>query len=352
MEKEILNIKPLEKQKNIHKNKILGIIFARSFCSIGILIFHYFCHSNGNFKFLFTTANATFGFMFTTSFFCISGTVLYHNYPKIKSLKIFYYKRWRSIFPSYYICFSYFFLNTAFVRHKLFYNGHWTKLFYTLFGLDGYLSYKIKTYFIVGEWFLGAIIMIYILYPLLLWLINKNIFIIYLIVSFFYFIMYKTNIFIIIKDINIITCINSFYFGMIFIKYKHFFFNNKITLIISIILLTILCLIKINNFILIHQIQGFSLYVILIRFGTFIMSKYKAKIFNEISTISYSIYLIHHRIIYNILGLSNPIEWYLHIILLGIVFALTIICSQIHFIVVNSVINSRIFKKLDSFFMV
>ena len=163
--------------------------------------------------------------------------------------------------------------------------------------------------------------------------------------------MYKTDIFIIIKDINIITCINSFYFGMISRKYKRFFFDNKIALIISLIIFEFLCNIKINNFILIFQIQGFSLYIILIQIGTYIMSKSKTKIFNQISSISYSIYLIHHKIIYAVLGLNNPTEWFLHLTTLGFVFILTFICSKIHSLIVNSIINSPIFKKIDSFFM-
>ena len=100
--------------------------------------------------------------------------------------------------------------------------------FFSLIGLDGYLSYRITTYFIVGEWFLGAIIIIYALYPLLLWFLNKNIFLTYCIMGFSYFIIYKTNIFMIIKEINLITCINSFYFGMISIKYKRFFLEVKL----------------------------------------------------------------------------------------------------------------------------
>lgn len=193
MKKSLLNIQILENLKKRTKSKISGIIFARALCSIGILIFHYFCHANGNFKLLFLTSNATWGFMFSTSFFCISGTVLYYNYPKIISFKKFYYKRWKSIFPPYYICFLYFFLKNAFINQKLYYKGHWAKLLFTLLGLDGYLSYRIETYYIVGEWFLGAIIIIYVLYPLLLWLMRKNIFIIYFIVGVFYIIMYKTN---------------------------------------------------------------------------------------------------------------------------------------------------------------
>ena len=57
---------------------------------------HYFCYSNGTFKFFYTSANANWGFLFVTAFFAISGAVLYYNYPKIisfKDLKIFYYKR-------------------------------------------------------------------------------------------------------------------------------------------------------------------------------------------------------------------------------------------------------------------
>ena len=111
--------------------------------------------------------------MFSTTFFCISGAVLYYNYPLIYSKKTFYYKRWKRIFPSYYICFTFFYLNRAFTAYKFFFRGHWTKILYSIIGLDSYLSYKLNTYFIAGELFLGAIIIIYLLYPLILWIINK-----------------------------------------------------------------------------------------------------------------------------------------------------------------------------------
>lgn len=345
-------IEEIQKKKLItFKTKLSGITFARVICCLLIIIFHYFCHSNGNFKFFFRTANATWGFISTTAFFCISGTVLNYNYPEIKSLKIFYYKRWRSIFPSYYICFCYFFFNNAFTNHRLFYNGHWSKLFYTLIGLDGYLYYRINTYFIIGEWFLGAIIIIYVSYPFLLWIMEKNIFIIYFIIIIFYYIMYKTNFFIIYKDTNLITCINSFYFGMISIRYKNRILENKISLLISIIIFIYLSLIKLNDFILLHQIQGYSFYIILIRLGEYIISKTKTDLFDEISKISYSLYLIHHRIIFSVLGLYNPFNWYLHLILILCTIIFSIICSMIHFIVVQSMLKSNLFKKIDSFFL-
>lgn len=179
------------------RKSLLGIIFARSFCSIGIVIFHYFCHSKGTFKLFYLTANSSWGYLFVISFYSISGTVLYYNYSKIPSMKTFYFKRWKSIFPSYYICFIFFFIQNVFKFHKLFYNGHWSRLIFTVFGMDGYLRYRFKTYGLVGEWFLGSIIILYILYPLLSWIMNKNILIIHFIVLTFYPLMYLTNFFII-----------------------------------------------------------------------------------------------------------------------------------------------------------
>lgn len=97
------------KTKLSNQKQILSeIVFIRSICSLGILIFHYFAHSKGNFKLLYKTANSAWGFMFVTNFFCISGSVLFYNYPRINSIKSFYYKRWKSIFPSFYTCYIYF----------------------------------------------------------------------------------------------------------------------------------------------------------------------------------------------------------------------------------------------------
>lgn len=333
------------------RKSLLGIIFARSFCAIGIIIFHYFCHSKGKFKLLYSTANSSWGYLFVISFYSISGNVLYYNYSKIQSLKTFYFKRWKSIFPSYYICFTYFFIKNVFKYHKLFYNGHWSRLIFTIFGMDGYLGYRFKTYSLVGEWFLGSIIVLYILYPLLAWIMNKNILIIHFIVLSFYPLMYLTNFFIISNDRNIITCIYSFYFGMLALKLNILFFKNKIIFIISFFVLIFLCLIRISKFTLIYQIQGFALFIVLIYIGEFLMLTRFKMIFKEISILSYNIFLFQHRIILEILSVNNPTKWYLHLILLGITIILTILCAKILFLVVNNFFKSYYFKKFESKFI-
>lgn len=336
---------------NNSKNRLSGITFSRAFCSFGILVFHYFSHSKGTFKLFYFTANSSWGFMFVTSFFAISGTVLYYNYPRVISLKAFYFKRWRAIFPSYYISFMYFFIKNVFKYKKLFYKGHWPSLIFTVFGVDGYLSYRFETYFIVGEWFIGAIIILYILYPLLSWLMNKNIFIIHFIACACYPLMYLTNYFIIKKTRNIMTCLYSFYFGMLSLKFQNLFFKNKITFIISFFILVFLCFIRISDIILIFQIQGFLIFIILVQLGEFLMFTRIKFFIKEISILSYNIFLFHHKIILNILGVINPKEWYLHLILLGISIILTILCYKVLFLVVINILKSYYFKKIESNFI-
>lgn len=344
----------MKKEENFfEKNKkIVGIIFARAFCCMGIVIFHFFSHSKGSFKILYRTSNNSFGFMYVTTFFSISGAVLYYNYPKIKSIKSFYFKRWKSIFIPFYLCYIYYYLRNSMAYHKLLFKSQLSKLFITLIGFDSYLHYRIKnTCYLVGEWFLGAIIIIYLLYPLLsLFIIKNN----YLIITFVFLInvfMYKTNFFIIPKSKNIISCLTSFYFGVITIKYKYFFFGNYIILLISFIILLSLSIFNITSFFFVLQIQGYCLYILLINIGQYIMQTKLNIIFKEISILSYNIFLFHHYIILDILHIINPIEWYLHIILLTIVFVLTIIYSKINLMVFTSIIESKPFKKFESLFI-
>ena len=135
---------------------------------------------------------------------------------------------------------------------------------------------------------------------------------------------------------------------MFIINYKRFVYGNIILLLFSLMVLLFLCLVKINSsFVLIMQIQGLSLYIILIIIGKFFMSKIYSQIFKQISNLSYSIYLFHHRIINDIQGINNPNEWYLHLLLLGAVIALTIIASSIHLMVVNSIMKSKIILSIN-----
>lgn len=338
----------MELEKNDKKDRIMGIEFARAFCAIGIIMYHYFCHSAGTFKFFYATANAGWGDICVTVFFAISGLVLYYNYPKISSLKVYYWKRWKSIFPAFYLCFLFFYLCNVFKFHNLFYIGSPLKFIFTILGIDGYFLYKITNYYIIGEWFLGAIIFLYLIYPLLSFIFNKNVIIILPFLIIGYILMYHTDYFQILKFRNLITCMLSFYFGMIVSKYKEFFFQNKFLGFFSLIIFLFLCCFHLPNFYLNQQLQGFLLLIILVQSGNYLMKTKIKNIITEISNLSFYIFLFQHIIILDMLGVANPEKWYKILIVLFSTIVLTIICAKVLSIVVNALLNSRILKKIES----
>ena len=148
-------------------SRIPAIAFIRAICAIGIIAFHVSCYTAPEaVKLLHTYANGNWGSIFVGIFFLISGGVLYLNYPSAANLKSFYYKRWKAIFPMFYVTWLYYYLNAVIAAGTPFYNGSPWTLLLTAVGLDGYLAYRIPGYYIVGEWFLGAIVLLYCLYPL------------------------------------------------------------------------------------------------------------------------------------------------------------------------------------------
>ena len=142
--------------------------------------------------------------------------------------------------------------------------------------------------------------------------------------------MKKTNFFRIINDCNLITCIQSFYFGMISVELKGFLLTKRISGVVSLIILIFLCNYHFAPpFVLIYQMQGFSLFILLVNRGNFIMKMKFKYIFLKISKLSYYMYLIHHCIIKDVLGVNNPNEWYNSIIILLVSILIIIIYSKI-----------------------
>ena len=146
-----------------------GLDFARAFAAIGIVVFHFYCHSSSAHKLFLNNANGAWGTAINYLFFALSGYLLHSKYGKQEiSLTGFYYKRWKATMPAYIAVFLFaYFLNVC-ESGKLFY---WEiprgRLLLSFIGMDGYVAWVRPTYFITGEWFLGAILVAYCAYPLL-----------------------------------------------------------------------------------------------------------------------------------------------------------------------------------------
>ena len=218
--------------------------------------------------------------------------------------------------------------------------------------MDGYFLYKFDNYYIVGEWFLGAIIMLYLLYPIISYIKNKNILILPCLFILGYIGMYCTNFFEIEKSRNLIICASSFYLGMIAIEFKDFLFKNKIFGLISFGILIITIYVKLPNFILFQQIQGILLLIVLIQSGNYIMKTQIENAIVEISKLSFCIFLLQHKVIIWIQSFFNPSDWYKIFIILSSVIIATLIFAKILQVIVNKLLNTSLFKKFEIKFLV
>ncbi len=98
------------------------------------------------------------------------------------------------------------------------------------------MNHGFSTWYLTGEWFLGALVILYVIFPILLWMIKKFkyswILLIILLIPAYHFAIDTA----LLKEIGIhtdggtdlITSVFYFYVGMILAKYKNFVFNNKL----------------------------------------------------------------------------------------------------------------------------
>ena len=338
-----------------NKQRDLSIDFIRSLCAIGIIIFHFYCHTDDSLtKMFYEFANGSFGNTIVNIFFIISGAMLYYNNPKIDCLKNFYYKRFKSIFPMFYLTFIIFYLIFAIRSRDFLYGGNPVKLLLTLFGLDGYFFYLEPNYYQVGEWFLGAIVILYAIYPLLLRIFNKSVILATIIAIVLYSVVFIPNLFKVNIACNLFSCLISFELGMILMKYNQIWKKNVIIFIVSFILSIVIVFVKIDF---IHQnifnhLLALCLFFILSYLGDFIMqNKICRKVFTEISKLSFAIFLLQHIVIRFVLGRYMPINnWIAILCLLGII-AITIALAKVLTLINDQLLKCKPFRKLDKFFL-
>ncbi|MDT3387879.1 MAG: acyltransferase family protein [Bacteroidota bacterium] len=295
--------------------RIGGIDELRGLLAIGIALFHFF--AEGHYYGSWATHNATadWGSVIVYIFFIVSGICLYKSNSEVK-LPHFYYKRWKSIFPSFYIAWiSFYILRTVTTGN---FNPDSASLWtipLTVFGVDGYFLYLAPNFYLIGEWFLGAIIIIYLLYPLILYLF-KNYFswLIILLAVLTLLVSLSDNLFRVYDARNIICCIAGFVIGMV-LGEKDYLLNNKYVLVVSMILSLLLVFFNLSSFlpqillILLlstslfivarYMLENMSANIVLNRMGGGVLLRY-------IGGISYQVFLVQHIVIIVFYKFFNP----------------------------------------------
>ena len=211
----------------------------------------------------------------------------------------------------------------------------------------------------MGEWFLGAIIILYGIFPVIIKIMeirkNSDFVLLLCIFSLYIWQIWHDHIFIINSYRNMISCLVSFYIGILISKYYQeivYVQANTFIVICEFFLYAIarVFIIPINRNILMH-ILGVIVFLILITIGRIIMSHKNvcSSLIKDIAKISFCIYIVHHRIAYFLvpkLAISmKPLETILiviSILCLTLCFASFIYFVQLRCITITErVLNNR-----------
>lgn len=332
--------------------KINELDFIRAFCALGIIGYHLSSHTAPVApKILYECANGSLGPIFVEVFLMISGGVLYHNYSNIASLRQFYFKRWKSIFPMFYLVWSFRFIDLVLNSGFSFTSNNPYTLLFTILGVDGYFLYKFPTYYLVGEWFLGAIIMLYILYPLFLILVNRFGWKLLIFSLPIWIWQVETNIFVISSTRNLIYCSCIFLLGMLIFKYK--LYDKKELQIAALFICSFLLTVHFN--ILrryIRIIISFFGFILLFCTGSLVMKSSKLNsIFSLLSRLSYPLFLVHHFIVVGLVNFFQPTT--MHSVLF--VYILSIFISTIYAwccdIIFHTLTKTAWFMRIENHFL-
>lgn len=107
-------------------------------------------------------------------FFVVSGASLMYVYSEKLEIISFYKKRFSAIYPMFWIAYILAFLYEFFRNRGLSLDYPRSRFLLTALGMDGYLSFYTETYYLLGEWFLGCLILLYLLFPLLRWGVKRH----------------------------------------------------------------------------------------------------------------------------------------------------------------------------------
>ncbi len=283
--------------------RLFYLDYIRAVATMSIVLFHLLCEQTV-IKYWPAKANFSLGDVAVGMFFILSGVSLIYTYEDNFSMKEYYKKRFMSIYILFWLTYFIFFMYDFFTSRGINESIPICRLIYSVLGIDGYISYKVQCFYLIGEWFLGCIIILYIVFPLLLWLYKKSKLVLAIMVMLIYFITLKNYKFEINMDRNVLIVLPLFVFGM----YFHYLLDKlkqlnswiKYIGIVGMILILGGFLFRgdlIAHNILICGTLAFLLLYCISKFCDIRCIRYSVEL---ISKYSYTIFLTHHFIYYRI----------------------------------------------------
>lgn len=293
------------------KPKIPAITFVKGVSAMGVVCCHFFTPLTNidiyHRYHVLNYANGYWGGVWVQVFLMVSGFLLHYHYSDSLDLKRYAVKRWRGIYPMFYIAYLFFMYGKICDWRSVFYYGHPWSYLLTVLGMDGYLMGRLPAYYIIGEWFLGVIIILYILYPLLRLAFRKNDLLAFLGTLVLYILFLDKPI---TNDNGLWTvssCMVSFALGMLACCHRKVFFSKW-----TVGAAAVLCLVlwrqefPFPSNLGIH-LMGTGMFIVLFALGEKLMAIRPAGwFFGLLGDLSYPVFLVHNQIIPRIVGSWNP----------------------------------------------
>ena len=165
-------------RQTVGKPRVFYLDLIRALAALLIVLAHFNHHLDergGGYVLTREPFGISVGALGVSLFLIISGAALTLTYRRPIDLKKFYRKRFLNIYPMFW---------TAWVLATLYLTlisngrppnvGPARTFIFTLLGIDGLaLNFHFRTMYLLGEWFIGFIILYYLVFPLLLWAIDR-----------------------------------------------------------------------------------------------------------------------------------------------------------------------------------
>lgn len=310
----------------LKSDRFFELDLIRSIATVFILLFHFnICaQTNGvayDHLYIHIGRNLYLGQQGVALFFILSGCTSTLSFQSIlqrtdsykKAVLEYYGKRLLAVLPLYWCAYFIAFLLLRAPGGDVFS----LRYLFTLTGLDGFLSvHGIVTPYLVGEWFVGAVLILYLLFPFIFMCIKKSPKCTAFLLAFLYLLLNKYYPFSFDREIDPILRLPEFCIGIyltgLFHKRKKEWLVAVPSLVIFII--CILVPLKIDTMYII-LFQGVSLFLILSSFGRMCQkgNNYLVRVLRWVITafagISYGVFLVHHFIMEWIIPSYTNMVW-------------------------------------------
>lgn len=291
--------------------RLFYLDFIRALAAVLIVITHF----NNPFMlprpiFMYEPFGIYVGGLGVSLFLIISGAALMYNHGEVEKLdlKSFYWKRFKTLYPMFWIAFivanAFLFLRA---RGNPYPGVPKRNIIFSILGIDGMVANtSIPTFYTLGEWFLGFIVIFYIVFPLLRWGVRNHPIPALLVILMLYVATLLINFSLdgLPKAMLLTTRLPELAFGMYFTQYI-----KKVPWPAALVSLAFLVVQEIHPLLtndLGTTFVGIAAFMLLVYISRFIDCQPVRVPVKSISRYSYPIFLVHHVVIIQVFNLINP----------------------------------------------